>query len=146
MSSCQVPNDDPNKAFFFPDLDEINNNRLPPEEVHILDLSVEPYADAKRVRVNLEMTPFLTRPHLDLVVLDPSGAESAVASIIEPMTWKQEFTVHLRTAWQAGEYKLLIRLFYPPRDEEDPKLFLLDIPVDSTDERELAFEIPESGK
>ena len=146
MSSCQVPNDDPNKAFFFPDLDEINNNRLPPEEVHILDLSVEPYADAKRVRVNLEMTPFLTRPHLDLVVLDPSGAESAVASIIEPMTWKQEFTIHLRTAWQAGEYKLLMRLFYPPRDEEDPKLFRLDIPVDSTDERELAFEIPESGK
>lgn len=146
MSSCQIPNDDPNKAFFFPELDEINNSRLPPEEVRILDLSVEPYTDAKRVRVNLEMTPFLTRPHIDLVILDPNSAEAAAASIVEPMAWKQEFTLHLRTAWQAGEYKLLVRLFYPPPDEEDPKFFRLDIPVESTDKRELPFEMPESRK
>ena len=145
-SSCQISNSDPHKDFFFPDLEEVNNNRVPPEEVRILELEAVPYPDAKRVRINLSMTPYLVRPHLDLVVLDPSGAETATASIIEPMTWKQEFTIHLRTAWQAGKYKLLIRLFYPPTDEEDPKLFRLDIPVDSTDEKKLEFEIPEARK
>ena len=140
-STCNISQNDPNKAFFFPDIDEINNDRLAPEETRILGLSVEPYPDAKRLRINLEMTPFLVRPHLDLVVLDPSGAESAVASIIEPMSWKQEFTVHLRTERQTGKYKVLMRLFYPPRDKEDPKLFRLDIPVESTDTRELAFEL-----
>ena len=140
-SNCNISQNDPNKAFFFPDLDEVNNDRMPPEKTRILDLSVEPYPDAKRVRVNLEMTPFLVRPHLDLVILDPSGAESAVVSIIEPMRWKQEFTVHLRTERQAGKYKILMRLFYPPADKEDPKLFRLDIPVESTDTRELAFEL-----
>lgn len=144
--SCKVsnlPEEDPNKAFFFPDLEEINANRLPPEEVRILELSADPYPDGKRVRVNVELTPFQVRPHLDMVILDPSGAESASASIIEPMSWKQEFTSHLRTEPQAGAYKLIMRLFYPPRDEEDPKLFRLDIPVDNTDVRSFEFELPE---
>ncbi len=143
-SSCQAANNDPNKEFFFPDLEELNINKLPPEEVRILELEAIPYPDAKRVRINLSMTPYQTRPHLDLVILDPSGAEAATASIIEPMAWKQEFTVHLRPERQSGKYKLLVRLFYPPLDEEDPKLFRLDIPVESTDEQELDFEVPEA--
>ena len=145
-SSCQIPNNDPNKEFFFPDLEELNINKLPPEEVRILELEATPYPDAKRVRVSLSMTPYQIRPHLDLVILDPSGAEAATASIIEPMAWKQEFTVHLRPERQSGQYKLLVRLFYPQPDEEDPKLFRLDIPVESTDEQELEFEVPEAGE
>ena len=144
--SCKISDENPNNAFFFSDLEELNNDRLPPEETRILGLEAKPYPDAKRVRINLETTPFLVRPHLDLVILDPSGAEAAVASIIEPMAWKQEFTVHLRTEEQDGEYQLIIRLFYPPRDEEDPKLFRLDIPVDDTDRKTLKFEVPSSEK
>ncbi|MBT3322637.1 MAG: hypothetical protein HN392_10175 [Anaerolineae bacterium] len=143
--TSKTPNEtDPNKAFFFPDLDEINKERTPPEETRILELSAKPYPDARRVRVELEMSPFLVRPHLDLIILDPQGAEAATASIIEPMTWKQVFTVHLRTEKQIGEYTLHLRLFYPPRDEEDPKLFRLDIPVEDTDRKELKLELPTS--
>lgn len=144
QKDSEKPEEDINKAFFFPDLEEINNSKVPPEDVRILELSAAPYPDGNRVRINLEMTPFQERPHLDMVILDPSGAESATASIIEPMAWKQEFTVHLRTEWQPGDYKLIMRLFYPPRDEEDPKLFRLDIPVESTDIKELTFEIEKS--
>ena len=144
--SCQIPqnpNDDPNKAFFFPDLVEVNDNRMPPEEVRIEKLTCEPYSDGKRVRVNLDITPFKVRPHADIVLLNPQGSAAATISIIEPMSWKLEFTLHLREARQDGEYKLVARLFYPPRDEEDPKLFRLDIPVDDTDIQEFSFEIPE---
>ena len=148
MSQSPPPpnEDDFNKEFFFPDLDEVNNSKLPPEEVRILDLTATPYPDAKRVRINLEMTPFQTRPHLDMVILDPSGAESATASIIEPMAWKQEFTVHLRTERQEGKYQLIMRLFYPVPDKEDPKIYRMDIPVDNTDLRELTFDLPESAE
>lgn len=145
MSTCKIsnlPEEDPNKAFFFPDLEEINASKLPPEETRILELSANPYPDGKRVRINIEMTPFQVRPHLDMVILDPNGAEAATASIIEPMAWKQEFTSHLRTEPQIGAYQLIVRLFYPPRDEEDPKLFRLDIPVDNTDLRAFEFELP----
>jgi len=135
---------DPNKEFFFPDLEELNNSKVPPEETRILALTADPYPDAKRVRINLEMTPYRVRPHLDMVVLDPTGKEIATVSIIEPMAWKQEFTIHLRAARLDGKYKLIMRLFYPPTDEEDPKLFRLDIPVEDTDRQELDFEIEES--
>lgn len=146
-SSCSISNgSDPNKEFFFPDLEELNITKLSPEETRILELNAEPYADAKRVRVNLEMTPFRIRPHLDMVILDPNNKEIASTSIIEPMAWKQEFTIHLRTERMDGNYKLIMRLFYPPEDEEDPKLFRLDIPVDDTDRKEFKFEIPEAGK
>lgn len=134
----------PNKEFFFPDLDEINDSKVPPEEVRIIELGASPYDDRKRVRINLEVTPFQVRPHLDMVILDPNGEEAATASIIEPIAWKQEFTVHLRTEPQDGEYQLIMRLFYPPRDEEDPKLFRLDIPVENTDFRKESFELPKS--
>ena len=145
-TSCQVPNnpeDDPNKAFFFPDLEELNLSKVTPENVRIEKLVGEPYSDGKRVRVNLDMTPFQMRPHVDMVLLNPQGNISANISIIEPMSWKQEFTIHLREARQEGSYKLVARLFYPPRDEEDPKLFRLDIPVEDTDFKEFSFEIPE---
>ena len=145
-SSCQASNNDPNKEFFFPDLEELNINKLPPEETRILELTAEPYPDAKRVRVNLSMTPFQIRPHLDMVVLDPSGNPVATTSIIEPMAWKQELTIHLRSEPLEGDYKLIMRLFYPPPDEEDPKLFRLDIPVEDTDRWELAFKIEASGE
>ena len=147
-STCKVseiPENDPNKEFFFPDLEELNISKLPPEEVRILKLVGEPYPDGKRVRVNLDMTPYQVRPHLDMVVLNPQGKIVANISIIEPMAWKQEFTIHVREARQDGEYKLIARLFYPPRDEEDPKLFRLDIPVEDTDFHEYTFEIP-AGK
>ena len=145
--TCQIPNgDDPNKEFFFPDLEELNINKLDPEETRILELTAEPYADAKRIRVNLEMTPFRVRPHLDMVILDPLGEVVASTSIIEPMAWKQEFTIHLRAERLDGIYKLIMRLFYPPPDEEDPKLFRLDIPVEDTDRWEFEFEIPEGEK
>lgn len=145
MPSCQIsqnPDDDPNKAFFFPDLEGVNDNRVPPEEVRIENLSGEAYADGRRVRVNLDMTPFKVRPHADVVLLTPQGEPAANISIIEPMAWKLEFTLHLREARQDGDYKLIARIFYPPRDEEDPKLFRLDIPVDDTDRKEFSFKIP----
>ncbi len=145
MNSSSNENDF-NKEFFFPDLEEINNSKVPPEEVRIEKLTAEPYPDGKRVRINIDMTAFQVRPHLDLVMLDPQGNVAANVSIIEPMAWKQEFTVHLREARQNGKYKVITRLFYPPRDEEDPKLFRLDIPVDDTDFKEFEFEIPEGGE
>ena len=148
MSSSSPPptENDPNKEFFFSDLEEINLSKLPPEEVKILELSATPYADAKRVRINLSMTPFQIRPHLDLVILDPNGKPVATTSIIEPMSWKQELTIHLRAEREDGNYKLIIRLFYPLADEEDPKLYRLDIPVEDTDRKELIFEIEKSGE
>lgn len=97
--------------FFFP---EDNLERAVPEETHITSLRAEPYPDRGRVRVNLEVTPFQKRPHIDVLLTDSEGEEVAVIYLVEPMSWKLEFTLHIRgKADPAGQYQLEARLYYP---------------------------------
>ncbi len=81
--------------FFFADP---NIERTPPEETRILDLRAEPNSDGKRIRVAIECTPFQKRPYIEVTLADASGQELASASIIEPVAWKLEITLHVRRA------------------------------------------------
>ncbi len=89
-----------------------------PEETHILALNAVPYEDQRRVRLSLEITPFRVRPHLEILVLNAKGEEVASTSIIEPMSWKLELTLHLRDGGQHNPYTAQVLLFYPegPQD------------------------------
>jgi len=97
--------------------------RLPPEETRILDLRAEPYPDGKRVHVNLEeLTPFQQRPYLELTLNDPNGNEASSASIVEPVSWKLELTLHLRKPNPSGgTYTLAAHLSYPDLGEMDQR-------------------------
>ena len=110
-------------SFFFP---EDGLQRMPPEETHITSLSVEPYPDGERVHVNIEMTPFQTRPYLEVTLTDAIGDEVATASIVEPMGWKLEFTMHLRGS-SLGPFKIEARLFYPDGPRAAPVSQIFDL-------------------
>ncbi len=103
-------------AFFFP---EDDLQRVPPAETRITLLSAEPYPDRARVRVNIEMTPFTVRPFIEVSLSDANADEIASASIVEPMGWKLEFTMHLRGA-NAGPFKIEARLHYPDGPQAAP--------------------------
>ena len=105
-------------SFFFP---EDNLQRMTPEETHITSLTAEPYPDGERVRVNIEMTPFQTRPYIEVLLTDANGDEVTTASIVEPMGWKLEFTMHLRGA-KASPFKIEAKLFYPEGPQAVPVL------------------------
>ena len=112
--------------FFFPD-DLLP--RATPEETRITDLRAEPYPDRGRVRVNMEITPFQKRPQIDVTLFDSDGAEAAATSFIEPLTWKLEFTLHIRgRADLAGAYRLEARLYYPDGPAAEPVSFEFEIP------------------
>ena len=53
--------------FFFPE-DQLQ--RMTPEETRITSLTAQPYPDGYRLRVNIEMTPFQKRPHLEVLLND----------------------------------------------------------------------------
>lgn len=97
-----------------------------PEETRITSLSAEPYPDGYRLHINIEMTPFQKRPHLDVMITNCDGDEIASANIVEPMSWKIEFTMHLR-----GELKnphtLEAKLFYPDGPSKEPQRFTFDV-------------------
>ena len=98
---------------FFP---EDGLDRQPPEETRITDLNVQPYPDGRRLRVNLEVTPFQKRPYLEFSLRDAAGDEVSSVSMVEPLSWKLEFTMHVRGELN-NPYELEARLFYPDGPE-----------------------------
>ncbi len=99
---------------------------MTPEETRITSLSAEPYPDGYRLRVNLEMTPFQKRPHLEVTLKDANGDEIASSSIVEPMSWKIEFTMHIRGELN-NPYTLQASLFYPDGPAAEPRTFQFSV-------------------
>jgi len=117
--------------FFLP---EDHLQRATPEETHITSLTATPYPDGYRLRVNIEMTPFQTRPHLEVVLSDADHEEVASTSIVEPLGWKIEFTMHIRGELN-NPYTLEAKLFYPDGPATDSKTITFDVkPPDSLSE------------
>ena len=94
---------------------------VPPEEVRIQSVHIDPYPDGKRIRVTLELTPFQVPPDLDVIVLDKDGEESASMSIIGATTPKLIFTAHLRGNPLSSTYQISTRLSYEEFGEVDRK-------------------------
>ena len=109
--------------FFLP---EDNLTRATPEETRITSLSAEPYPDGYRLRVNIETTPFQKRPHIEAILMDASGDEIASTTLIEPMSWKLEFTMHIRGELN-NPYTLEAKLFYPDGPTAEPQQFTFDV-------------------
>jgi hypothetical protein len=109
--------------FFLP---EDHLQRMTPEETRITALSAEPYPDGYRLRVKMEMTPFQKRPHLEVRLTDKSGEEIASTSIVEPMGWKLEFTMHIRGELN-NPYTLEAKLFYPDGPAAEPQTVQFDV-------------------
>ena len=109
--------------FFFP---EDNLNRMTPEETHITVLSADPYPDGRRLHVNIEMTPFQQRPHLEVILTNGNGDEIQTTSIVEPLSWKIEFTMHIRGELM-NPYTLSAKLFYPDGPSTEPQSFIFDV-------------------
>ncbi|GJQ35558.1 MAG: hypothetical protein JETCAE01_15680 [Anaerolineaceae bacterium] len=110
--------------FFFP---EDNLTRAVPEETRITSLTAEGWNDGRRLRVNLEITPFQKRPYIEVTLNDADGEEVASTSIVEPLSWKLEFTMHIRGELR-NPYTLHARLYYPDDGPSDvPRQFTFEV-------------------
>ncbi len=110
--------------FFFP---EDNLSRAVPEETRITSLNAEVYPDgSNRLRVNIEVTPFQKRPTIEVILSDGDGDEVASTSIVEPLSWKLEFTMHIRGEIK-NPFNLNARLYYRDGPSNEPKTFSFDV-------------------
>ena len=87
------------------------------EDVRFGDVSVKPYGDGRRVKLNFTLTPFVERPSVDIAVTNALGSEVASMSLIEAMDTEFEFTIHLRGPQPKGEHTLHLTMFYPKSDD-----------------------------
>ena len=130
---------------FFADPSEVP---LPPAEVRIRALNVDPYPDGRRLRVTLELDPFQKRPSADLFLIDAQGNELSSAFIIQTMTRQMELVMHLRRP-ASGACTLQVVLYYGSLPEPEagigdpaPATGPLEIERQVVDTRQLTFEIP----
>ena len=92
---------------------------LPPDEVRICALRVDPLPNGRQVRVYLEVDPFQKRPNADLMIIDNEGLEVASTSIIESIDRNIEIRMHVPGAVREREYSLKGILFYAEIEGEN---------------------------
>jgi hypothetical protein len=106
---------------------------LPPQEVRIVSLRAEPWPeDGRRIKIHLELTPFLERPNLEVAITDAQSQEVASINIIETIDDRMTFTMHLRGEVVSGEYTLSASVFYPEIGPVDQK----STPFETSEETE----------
>jgi len=101
---------------------------LPPEEIRIQELKIEPWPDSRRVKVLANITPFEQRPNLELTIRTPAGEEVASVSIVEILEPKFVITMHLRGDEGESQYKLTGLLFYPDQEPVDQVTLTFELP------------------
>ncbi len=116
--------------FFLPSSPQ-DLSRMPPEATRITSFQAQPYEDARRVLVKMDITPFEKRPHIEVSLRDAHGEEVSAATFIEPMNWHLEFTLHIRTEPADGELTLEARLFYPDGPTAEAVFTRFVLPEDS---------------
>jgi len=107
--------------------------RLPPADTRLLNLHAEFYPDGKRLRVSLGVTPYQQKPYLEVTLTNSIGEIVAATSIVEPVAWKLEFTLHIRKpdAIKSGAFKLTVVLSYLELGEIDRREITVEIPTSS---------------
>jgi hypothetical protein len=106
---------------------------LPPDQIRFRSVRISPYPDRTRVRLNLQITPFVERPNIEISIVDSEGQETASAQVIENLEQALTLTMHLHPTEADGPYTARLALGYPDKD-----------PVDRAEVR-FTIEGPEEG-
>ena len=98
-------------------LQDPNEIPLPPDEVRIRELRIDPFPDNRRIRISLQITPFQTRPNIEILITNENEEESGSLTIIESINPKMEFTIHLKDDKPNGKYTVSSQIYYYEDDQ-----------------------------
>jgi len=100
---------------------------LPPEDVRIRTVNIEPYPDGRRLRLEIELSPFQAPPDLELWVENVEGERIAHTNIIGATTPQMSLTLHLRGPRIVGIHTLWLLLDYEEEGEIERRPFEFEI-------------------
>jgi hypothetical protein len=104
-------------------LDFVTDPELAPRpraEIRVESLALEPYPDGRRVRVDVEITPFapVDRPNLEITAHNAAGELAGSMSVIETVNRRLSLTMHLRESEPRGQYAFQVDLYYSPDETQ----------------------------
>lgn len=117
-------------------IDDPNLVPKPRDEIAIQSLKAIPFADGRRIRVDIQITPFnpQDRPSLQLITTMADGTELASMEVVSTMQSSLRLTVHLRQPGSTdGTYTVEARLFFDPADIQHSANASFTLPDDITD-------------
>lgn len=82
------------------------------EDVRIRRLGFYVYPDRRRVAVGFELTRFIERPSLEIVLTNSLGEPAGTLTVIEALEPNFSLTVHLRDTGPADAYSATAILYY----------------------------------
>jgi hypothetical protein len=69
---------------------------VPPEEVRIKAVELQPYSDGRRAKMILKLTPFQAPPNIAVTIEDARGEKVSSLDIIGATESTMSLTVHIR--------------------------------------------------
>ena len=100
---------------------------LPPGDVRIRAVIVEPYPDGRRLRLEIKLTPFQVPPNLEVWVENVDGERIAHTNIIGTTTPQMTLTMHLKGKNVVGVHRLWLLLSYEEEGEIERRPFEFEI-------------------
>ena len=107
---------------FFDDREDAPKNR---DDVRILRARTEMAPEGRRVAVDMELTPFIERPTIEVRLVNDRGEPAGLTNIIESLDRIIRIVMHMRDKVPAEKYQAQIRIYYAHIDE-DMKRQLVD--------------------
>jgi len=87
------------------------------EDVRIRDIMLEVSPEGRRVAVDLELTPFIERPSIQIAIVNGNGEPAGSSTIIETLDHKFGLVVHLRDREPTEEYQVTVMAYYTSLEE-----------------------------
>lgn len=111
----------------FPFYTEQDPNAQPPESIRFESIIITPYIESKRVRIQIEITPFLEKPNLEIELFNSDKIIVASMSLVELLEHKFELTLHIKEDLNPDEYLLQANIYYADlshyeiKEDQEPK-------------------------
>ena len=100
---------------FFDNPDEMPRLR---EDVRLVRTRLEVSPEGRRLAVDLELTPFIERPTVELYLANQRGEKAGLLSIIETLDRTISVVMHFRDEEPTETYRLRIAVYYASVDTE----------------------------
>lgn len=94
----------------------------PREDVRIRQIGLFLYPDLRRMAFGLELTPFVERPSIEVMITNGEGAPAGSLHVIETLTPNFNLTMHLRDQETVNPYELTAILYYSWPEEKEKEI------------------------